>query len=569
MAEISTLKFNDGTPLTLKKIKYGSDWPVVYIINNNEEAYVGETTDASIRSNQHLANEVRRKLDKINIIGDDTFNKSSILDLESFLIKYMSADNRFKLQNGNGGLQNHNYYQRKMYEDKFREIWLQLKSKGLVKNDLRMIENTDLFKYSPYKSLTIDQYMIVNDILSDLANLVNKKEPATFVVEGGAGTGKTILGIYILKLLMQSKDSKQIEIEEDQVEQNLSEILKINDAVDDLKIGLVIPMDNLRTTLKKVFKHIKGLSSNMVLSPHDVGKSDTIYDLLIVDEAHRLRRRKNLTQYGTFDENNRRLNLGKDGTELDWILLKSKYQLFFYDEGQSIKPTDIRKEDFEKLMLRKNYHSYRLSTQLRCIKGGEEYVDYIKSIFSNNPPAKKITFKNYDLKIFDNVKEMIDNIKLKDTEYGLCRNIAGYAWKWNSKGKKLPLHSNSSNTIDGVYDIDIDGNKYIWNSKASDWINSSNSVNEIGSIHTTQGFDLNYTGLIIGNELKYDLENKKIVIDRNNYYDAKGKADTTDEELYGYLINIYQTMMLRGMLGTYVYVCDPGLREYLKKYISA
>ena len=113
----------------------------------------------------------------------------------------MSADKLFKLQNGNGGLQNHNYYQRKMYEDKFREIWLQLKSKGLVKNDLRMIENTDLFIYSPYKSLTVDQYMIVNDILSDLAELVNKKEPATFVVEGGAGTGKTILGIYILKLL--------------------------------------------------------------------------------------------------------------------------------------------------------------------------------------------------------------------------------------------------------------------------------------------------------------------------------------------------------------------------------
>lgn len=569
MAEISTLKFNDGTPLKLKNIKYGSDWPVVYIINNNEEAYVGETTDASIRSNQHLANQVRRSLNQINIIADDTFNKSSILDLESFLIKYMSADNKFKLQNGNGGLQNHNYYQRKMYEDKFREIWLQLKSKGLVKNDLRMIENTDLFKYSPYKSLTVDQYMIVNDILSDLATLVNKKEPATFVVEGGAGTGKTILGIYILKLLMQAKDAKQIEIEEDQVEQNLSDILKINDAVDDLKIGLVIPMDNLRTTLKKVFKHIKGLNSKMVLSPHDIGKSDETYDLLIVDEAHRLRRRKNLTQYGTFDENNRKMNLGKNGTELDWILLKSKYQIFFYDEGQSIKPTDIRKEDFNKLMFRKNYHTYTLTTQLRCIKGGEEYVDYIKSIFSNNPPKKKITFKDYELKMFDNVNDMVEDIKKKDSEYGLCRNIGGYAWPWRSKGKGIAFDQVKTKEVinSGIYDLEIDGYKYIWNSKATDWINSPNSVNEIGSIHTTQGYDLNYTGLIIGNELKYDLDKNKFIVDRNNYFDAKGKADTNDEELLGYLINIYQTMMLRGMLGTYIYVCDPGLRTYLKRYI--
>ena len=571
MADISTLKFNDGTPLKLKTLKYGSDWPVVYIINNNEEAYIGETTDASIRSNQHLANELRRSLNQFNLIADDTFNKSSILDLESFLIKYMSADNKFKLQNGNGGLQNHNYYQRKMYEDKFRDIWFELKSKGLVKNDLRMIENTDLFKYSPYKSLTVDQYMIVNSILSDLAELVNKKESATFVVEGGAGTGKTVLGIYILKLLMQAKDTKQIEIEEDQVEQNLSDILRVNDAVDDLRIGLVIPMDNLRTTLKKVFKHIKGLNSNMVLSPNDVAKSYGTYDLLIVDEAHRLRRRKNLTQYGTFDKNNRRFNLGKNGTELDWILLKSKYQIFFYDENQSIKPTDIRKEDFEKLIFN-NKHIYPLTTQLRCIKGGQEYVDYVKSIFSNNPPKKRVIFKDYDLKMFNNVKEMVDDIRNKDVEYGLCRNIAGYAWRWNSKGKRLPLHWNkkeiANNVENGLYDIEIDGNKYIWNSRATDWINSPNSVNEIGSIHTTQGFDLNYTGLIIGNELKYDLENNKFVVDRNNYFDAKGKAGTTNEELLQYLINIYQTMMLRGMLATYIYVCDPGLREYLKKYFD-
>ena len=201
MIEINTLKFNKDISSVLKTKKYGTNWPVVYIINNNEEAYIGETTDASIRSNQHLANKIRRSLDEINIIGDDTFNKSSILDLESFLIKYMSADKKFKLQNGNGGLQNHNYYQKEMYENKFRKIWLKLKTKWLVEHDLKEIANSDLFKYSPYKALTTDQYMIVNNILSDLVELVNKKESATFVVEGGAGTGKTILGIYILKIL--------------------------------------------------------------------------------------------------------------------------------------------------------------------------------------------------------------------------------------------------------------------------------------------------------------------------------------------------------------------------------
>ena len=348
--------------------------------------------------------------------------------------------------------------------------------------------------------------------------------------------------------------------------------MKINDAVDDLNIGLVIPMDNLRTTLKKVFKDINGLSSKMVLSPNDVGKSDTIYDLLIVDEAHRLRRRKNLTQYGTFDENNRKMNLGKEGTELDWVLLKSKYQIFFYDENQSIKPTDVRKEDFEKLMLRKNFHPYYLETQLRCMLGGNEYIEYVKSIFSNNPPQKKIKFDKYDFKIFDDVNEMVEKIKQKDKEFGLCRNIAGYAWPWKSKGKKLPMHLTQKDindiTNNGIYDLDIDGYKYIWNTKPTDWINSPNSINEIGSIHTTQGFDLNYTGLIIGNDLRYDDVNNKIYVDRKNYFDSKGKADTTDEELLEYLLNIYSTMCTRGILGTYIYVCDEKLKNYLMKYID-
>lgn len=568
---IKTLKFNDGTPANLRNVEYGTNWPVVYIINNDKEAYIGETTDVSIRSNQHLANTVRRNLDTINVITDKTFNKSVILDLESFLIKYMAADKKYKLQNGNGGMQNHNYYQRKIYEKEFKNIWIQLKSKGLVKHDLKTIENSDLFKYSPYKTLTVDQYMIANDILNVLAEDIKKKQFSIFMVHGAFGTGKTILGIYLLKLLCQAKDSKQIEVEENDLEYNLSETIN-NNSIKDFKIGLVIPMDNLRATLKKVFKDINGLDAKMVLSPNDVAKSDNIYDLLIVDEAHRLRRRKNLTQYKSFDNNNEKLCLGKSGTELDWVLLKSKYQILLYDESQSIKPTDVRKEDFDRLMLRKNYHPYYLETQLRCLLGGNEYVDYVKAIFSDNPPLKKIKFRKYDFKIFDNVNDMIESIKEKDKEYGLCRNIAGYAWAWKSKGTKLPLHisQNDINNIinKGIYDIEIDGYKYIWNTKTTDWINSPNSVNEIGSIHTIQGYDLNYAGIIIGNELKYDSKEHKFIVDRKYYYDTKGKSAADDKELLKYILNIYCTMCTRGMLGTYLYVCDDELKAYLKQYID-
>ena len=119
----------------------------------------------------------------------------------------------------------------------------------------------------------------------------------------------------------------------------------------------------------------------------------------------------------------------------------------------------------------------------------------------------------------------------------------------------------------GCYDIEIDGHKYLWNTKSTDWINSPNAINEIGCIHTTQGFDLNYAGIIIGNELKYDKEKKMIVADRSCYMDSKGRDATTYEELLDYLFNIYSTVCVRGIMGTYIYACDEGLREYLKKYI--
>lgn len=439
MVNIETYKFNTDVVEKLANTKFGNKWPVVYIINNEKEAYIGETVNAYIRASQHLDNPKRQILNLINIISSEKFNKSVILDLEAFLIKYMAADNKFKLQNGNGGLQNHNYYQKELYESKFKDIWNKLKEKGIVQNDLLVIENSDLFKYSPYKSLTNDQYEIVTDILKTLANDVKNYQQSTFIVNGGAGTGKTILGVYLVKLLMEVKENN-INIEDEIVDDNIQEILKIHSYIEKLNIGLVIPMENLRKTLKKVFRNVSGLNPNMVLSPNDVAKSKNRFDLLIVDEAHRLRKRKNLTQYGSFDQNNQKFDLGKEGTELNWIRLQSNYQILLYDEEQSIKPTDVNKEEFIKIAKEKDTHNYQLKTQLRCLLGGDTYINYIKEIFSNNPPKEKIIFDEYELKIFDNVDEMVRNIKNKNEIYGLCRNVAGYAWKWNSKGKKLPMH---------------------------------------------------------------------------------------------------------------------------------
>ena len=564
--------FNEDTPLKLKNATHGSNWPVVYIINNTKEVYIGETTNASNRTKQHLTNEDRKRLKKITIIDDPKANKSSVLDLESFLIKHMSADELFTLQNGNGGLQNHNYYQRKEYEDNFEDIWNLLKSKNLVKNNLIDIRNSDLFIYSPYKTLTDEQHDVVNNILLQLLNDVKQKTQTTFFVHGGTGTGKTILGVYLVKLLSQIKGMQESEINETFLDEEMTSLLLSTPNMSDFKIGFVVPMDNLRATIKKVFKRIKGLNKSMVVSPHQVANSEDNYDLLIVDESHRLKRRKGITQYGTYDQNNQNLELDKDATQLDWILKKSKYQIFFYDEEQTVKPADVPKTHFDKLFEKENCHRYYLQTQLRCLAGGNAYINFVKTLFSDVEPEGNYTSDFYDLAIFDDVDKMIQTIKSKNSKFGLCRTVAGYAWAWKTKGKSLPLHVKDEHlqeSLDnGIYDIEIEGNKYIWNSKATDWINSANSVNEIGSIHTVQGFDLNYAGVIIGNELRYDNENHKLIVERDNYFDRNGKNSTNDKELLQYVLNIYKVLMTRGTKGTYVYVCDPELRSYFKKFIK-
>ncbi len=109
--------------------EYGTNWPVVYLIHNDDtkEAYIGETLNAGRRAAQHWQVQERQRLKTIHIMTDDTFNKSVILDLEAFLIKYISADRKYRLQNGNAGLASFDYYNRSEYEKQFHKIWNSLK----------------------------------------------------------------------------------------------------------------------------------------------------------------------------------------------------------------------------------------------------------------------------------------------------------------------------------------------------------------------------------------------------------------------------------------------------------
>lgn len=194
---------------------------------------------------------------------------------------------------------------------------------------------------------------------------------------------------------------------------------------------------------------------------------------------------------------------------------------------------------------------------------GDKYIPFVKELLRGQADESP-EFGEYEFELFDDLGSMISTIKQKDEEHGLSRAIAGYAWPWNSKGPK------NRHKID----IDEDGVKLQWNGVVKDWINSPGSVSEVGSIHTVQGYDLNYAGVIIGRDLRMDPSDGAVYFDRSNYYDKKGKENNkklgityTDEDILQYVQNIYSVLMTRGIRGTYLYVCDETLREYMRSKI--
>ncbi len=566
----------EGKEILESKEKKAQDWPVLYLINNDKELYIGETQNAVKRMGQHLDNPERKSLQNFNVIFDDEYNKSAILDLEQHLIQLCGADKKFTLQNLNGGQSyKHDYFEREKYVNKIDDIWAKLKSKGLVSKDLYEIRNSDLFKYSPYNTLTYEQADVSNRIIEDALQTLEAGKEGAAIIEGGAGTGKTIVLINIIYRFLSAMDRKISPSEEDEELTDYTEILmSINNYVKEhdgkkLKLAYISPMTSLRKTMKKVFEGMKGVfPKNIVMGPHDLFDDKEKFDIVLVDEAHRLSQRKNLTAYGPFDKKAREIGMNPlEATQLDMIIARSKYRILVYDPSQTVKGSDINAEQFERALSSHSLLRTHLSTQMRC-KGGERFTDYIDAIFACRQ-KEKLEFDpdSYDFKMFDDVEKMVEAIKMNEAVFGLCRMAAGYAWKWVSK----PYINKGYSYIKEhkLEDIHISGHDYVWNMTNEEFIISKGAIDQIGCIHTLQGYDLNYVGLIFGNEIDYDPIKNEIVIDRDNFYDSKVKSGADDETLRRYIINSYKVMMSRGIKGCYVYACKSNLRAYLKKFIGS
>ena len=565
---IKEYEFDEYGNSIISQEKKGKNWPVVYLLYNDKEIYVGETQNAVNRMEQHLKNPSRNKLKYVKIIFDNEFNKSAILDIEQQLIQLFGADNKYKLQNLNGGQsEKHNYYQREKYINKLEKIWKELSKSGMTNMPIDKIRNTNLFKYSPYNTLTSEQNEVCKTIIYDIIEKLSKGIDSTAVINGGAGTGKTIILInMIFKLINCNNLEVDFSEEEDSLTDNNQMIhdlkIFIKNYGKELKIGYVVPMTSIRKTLKTVFKETKnGLKANMVIGPFDVFKEK--YDVLFVDEAHRLAQYKNIGFRGDFKNYSEKLGKNPEEiTQLDMIIANSKYRVLVYDKNQTIKGSDISSEQFDKALSNTSLSTFYLTTQMRC-KGGELFTNYIDNIF-NCSQIEYLEMENYEFKLFDDVNNMVESIKKLDKKYGLCRNAAGYSWEWISKGIK----DHDSVVAQGKEDIIIGNYKYIWNMTNEEFILSERAIDEIGCIHTLQGYDLNYVGIILGNEIDYNPKTNKIEINIDKFYDKYVKQDCDSKMVEKYIINSYKVIMSRGIKGCYVYACNENMKQYLSNFIK-
>ncbi|KAI8710879.1 DUF2075 domain-containing protein [Fusarium sp. LHS14.1] len=393
------------------------------------------------------------------------------------------------------------------------------------------------------------------------------------VIQGDPGTGKTVAAIYLIKLLVDIQTFTTLE-DLDSDARFATFFTDTNKGLfQDLRVGLVVPQQSLRSSIKTVFGKTPRLHPCMVMSPFEVGEANGTFSLLLVDETHRLNQRA-VQHSGVLNAKfatiTREIFGGEDisKTQLDWIRAKSRHQIFLLDAAQSVRPGDLPPELLSGLVAdaRASRRHFQLRTQMR-VRAGSDFVSYIRWILDPHPlslPPVRPDFGDYDFRTFDCVARMRDEIFQRDAEVGLARMVAGYAWEWKTKKDKK------------AFDIEIGDTQLRWNSTPIGWISSSNALEEVGSIHTVQGYDLNYVGVIIGLDLRFDPTRRRLFIDHDSYFDKKGKENNpalgrtySDDDLLRFITQIYAVLMTRGIRGTYVYACDSGLREYLKGLIPS
>ena len=399
-------------------------------------------------------------------------------------------------------------------------------SKSLQDNLVSLLQGNPEF-------ILIDSQKVVYEKALQLAIDAKKnKTKVCYIVKGGPGTGKSVIAINLLAKLTSN----------DQV---VSYVTK-NSAPRSV-YSTVLKGTRRKTEIDLMFKG----------SASFVDKPKNCYDTLVVDEAHRLMTK---TIYNKNGEN-----------QIKEILNSAWCSIFFIDEKQRVHIQDIGSvREIKKQAARLGIKVVidELDSQFRC-NGSDGYLAWVDDVLEIRETANKsLEGLDYDLRVFDDPSEMEAEIKKKNQARNKARISAGYCWDWPKK--------NRADT--NYHDIRIGDWGISWNlENSTTFAIDDNSVNEAGCIHTVQGLEFDYTGVIIGPDLRYEKGHvitdytKRSSTDRSLFGIKKMMRENPDEAIPladEIIRNTYRTLLTRGMKGCYIYCCDKPLADYLRKRIE-
>jgi hypothetical protein len=532
---------------------------VTYIYYNLElkTIYIGETKDFCTRHNQHMGDAyfLQGKFNQCMVIYNASqFTESHVKDLEFMLINHMFAEKditKFHFLNRNNGQVQPVYNgQSEMEQVVFVKLWEKdlLGKKLVVTRELSKIRKKILFKYSPFKQLSEQQSEYEKEIVENIHN--------KHMVIGGAGTGKSIL--------------------------LMSTMYKLINENPDFKIGIVTT-GNLTDKFNRVLKQLnlagklKFERAGQLISR--AKKEKIKFDIVLVDESHRLQRyypKGHPESKRHFNKEEPQIN------ELHMLEEVSKGIVLFYDAFQSIRPQDITRSDFNHQTTEYKKHSLKQQFRIKSnIINNEEFdgesfvkgIQYVLNISDdrNFDPAI-FEYKNKDsyFQIVDSISELFrftTDMEMIDANT-TNRVIAGYTKEWKSNPKSKDNKGKGKSQL--PYDWEDDCNKWRWNSQHEKWVELESSKTEIGSIHAIQGADIDYVGVIIGNDIEVNDQGNLVGV-KENYKDTGGTPllkGFNEEEFTAYILNIYYILLTRGIEGCKVYFENPNVREYFKKKIS-
>ena len=401
---------------------------------------------------------------------------------------------------------------------------------------LNQLTNKATEKLSPFKTLTTEQENLVNSITEFAAKHLNNNFPAIYTIYGDAGTGKSVVLSNLFERFQQSARQNPT-----------SPFCKT-------KNYFLVNHPEILKVYREIAGPIKGLYKKDFTRPtsliNQLDKNQQNIDIAVIDEAHLLLSKAD--HYNNFYHDN----------QLVEIINRAKVVVLVFDQYQVLRMKSLwTPKRLEKITHQYPHQEYHLRHQFR-MTASDQLIDWFNHFTDRYEltAIPKNSRQNYDFRIYDDAEKMRQAIVKRNDEVGLSRILS-------TSGYPSTLDGGKHYIKEGQFKLPWDQYNYT----VTPWAELPQTINEVGSIYTCQGFDLNYTGIIIGPPISQIPGTKKLQINLDKYTDSeafKKRDDLTDPQEIKALeermiMNSLNVLFKRGVYGTYIYAHDPLLRNSL------